>query len=109
MRLKKQIEQINKNIDLIKETLSPEIIRKAQKYDELQQCCKNIELSLDNVKYSLDDHGNRMVIINFSLRAIHLYFDEKGEVIKNDTFYSINMLDLVNKQDVKKIYKILSK
>lgn len=109
MGIRKEIKQIHEDIAGIKEVLTPSVIEKARKYDEMKDLCKNIELNIEKAKYSLDDNGNRVLEIKYDLPTVLIKFDENDKVIKNEIFYSINMLDLVKTEDLKKLYKFFPK
>lgn len=103
MSFKKEIKQ---QLNLIEEQLkqlSPQILEKARKYDELKERLKYVTFDVKNVSLFTDSMGNIGVKIAYNVPEVKIYCDSDGNIEKNNRFIAINSLDLVSFSDMKKI------
>lgn len=108
MGLRKDIKEIKEQLNIIKNELSLEIIRKAEGYDRLKKLLEEIYFDVELVE-SLDYNGETQYEVIYKNPKVMLNFDEYGEPIKNDFFYSMNMLNLLTIEANEKILDILFK
>lgn len=114
MSIIKDIKELKKQIAILNEKmLNKEIIFKAQKYDEMVSNLNKIKFGLKIKKQFNQETGDVFLKIDYELPSIELHFDENGNVIKNDLFYSINVLNLLDdnnlnilQQEIEKLKKV---
>jgi hypothetical protein len=97
--LNNKIDNIEKKID----ELSPRIIEKARKYDEMVELLKNVKIEVKNASLFSDSMGNIGVKISYNVPDVKIYCDSEGNIEKDKRFYSMNSLDLISFSDMKKI------
>lgn len=108
MGLRKDFKELKSDVKEIKDNLSKDIIEKAQKYDQLKELLEEIYFDVELVE-SFDYNGETQYEIIYKNPKVMLNFDEYGDPIKNEFFYSMNMLDLLTREANEKIYNILKK
>lgn len=108
MGLRKEIKEIKEDVKNIKENLTSDIIQKAKKYDELKELLEEIYFDIELIE-SFDYNGETQYEIIYKNPKVMLNFDEYGEPIKNNFFYSINMLNLLTKEANDTLYEVLRK
>lgn len=108
MGLRADVKKIKNDIDFIKSELSPEIVKKAEKYDQLKELLEEIYFDIE-LEESLDYNGETQYKIIYKNPEIILNFDEYGDPIKNDFFYSMNMLNLLTMDATNKLMNIIVK
>lgn len=104
----KDIKSIKKDVEEINSKLTKETLEKAQKYDELKELLQNICFDVEIVE-GLDDKGENQYTLLYKNPEVILNFDEYGDPIKNNFFYSMNMLDLLSYESTQKLYNIIIK
>lgn len=102
----KDLKEVNKQLKEVLTILDKETIYKAKKYDDLTSLLKKIKISA-KVQKAIDENGDKYLNISYNIPNVVLKFDEKGSIIKNELFYSINMLDLLDNDSIKKIKESL--
>ena len=60
MGLRKDLKKIIKELQDIKEKITPEIIRKAKEYDEIKNDLEEIKFNVGNISEDIDDYGNKI-------------------------------------------------
>ena len=106
MGLIKDIKQTRKIVEEMHSANTKIITEKAKKYDELMSYLKKINFNIDKIIPAVDDLGNTRYAITYKSPTIIQEFDEKGQPIKNDFVYSINMLNLLSVEDWGKLQQI---
>lgn len=104
MRLKKIVENIEKKVNY----LSKDSFYKARKYDEQKELLKKINLKVKKVNLFLNNDGQVGLDIDYEIAPLKIYFDDDGQMLKNERFYAINALDLVSKEDMQKVQEFLN-
>lgn len=103
MKFRKELmdrfEKIEEKID----KLSPQILEKARKYDEMVELLKDVKIEVKGTNIISDSMGNIGVKISYIIPDVNIYMDSEGVVERNKRFYAMNMLDLVSFSDMKKI------
>lgn len=99
-KIKQEIDEINKKLDAL---LNSGIMNKANKCDFLEQNIKNIKLKVSRIKPVLLE-SNVGVTIEYEIAPVTVYLDN-GNVFPNETFKSINLLNLISFEDMQKIQK----
>ena len=103
MSLKKEIKEQLNSIETKIDKMSPQILEKARKYDELTELLKHINFDVKSASLFTDSMGNIGVKINYHIPEVKIYCDSEGHIEKNNRFYAINALDLISLSDMKKI------
>ena len=110
MGLRKMLAQVIKDNKEIKESLNPEVIRKAQEYDRVSALLKNVKVHVSKVAKTMDAKGNEAFIVHYEIPPEIVSVDEDGGMVCSETFRSINFLGLLSVEDEFKISeKILKK
>lgn len=104
MRTKTIIKEIKKKLD----SLTDETILKAKKYEELIKHLSNVKLRVKKSKLFLSEAtANIGVEVEYETLPVKIIFDENNEIIKNDRFIAINMLDLIPMSDMDKLNELI--
>ena len=108
MRTKKQIEELNKKVDNLTKIIETNELNRLRaesaELKEIKALLSNVAFKVKNVQYFKQDNT---VQIRYELPVINLKIDEKGLPEKNNFFYSVNALNLINIEDMKRIQSIL--
>jgi hypothetical protein len=104
MRLKKIVENIEEKVNF----LTKDSFHKAKKYEEQNDLLSKITLNVKNAKIFLNNDAQYGLNIEYEIPPIKIYFDDDGQMLKNERFYAINALDLISKEDMQKIQEILN-
>ena len=105
----KNIKETRQIVEKIDSFLSSETVRKAKAYDELMMHLSHISFTIDKIIETVDEVGETQYFITYKSPTVTQCFDEKGDPIKNDFIYSINMLNLVSLEDFDKFNDAISK
>ena len=97
MGLRKDFKELKCDVKYIKDNLTSETIEKAKKYDQLKELLEEIYFDVELVE-SFDYNGETQYEIIYKNPKVMLNFDEYGDLIKNEFFYSMNMLDLLTRE-----------
>lgn len=112
-KTKKRLDEIQTSVDeLTKIVKTQELERLRKESEELKNIKKllsNIRLHVKKVEEVQDGDIQRKVKIVYELPIVILKYDDNGKLIKNNFFYSINALDLISYDDMKRISKILER
>lgn len=100
-KIKQEISDINKKLDTL---LDGRLLNKANKCDFYEQNIKNIKLKVSKIKPVLIE-SNIGITIEYQIAPITLFLDDGNVVCPNETFKSINLLDLVSFEDMQKIQR----
>lgn len=95
-----------KDIKEIKETLNKvtgEALNKSIKYDELINRIEKVKINVQKVSLSYNQDGTYNVKVDYSIPNILLSFDSDGNIIQNERFTAMNMLNLISIEDMMKI------
>ena len=99
-KLEKQLSDISNKLDTI---LDGSIVNKANKCDFYERNIKNIKLKVSRIKPVLIE-SNIGLTIEYQIDPVTIYLDD-GNVFPNETFKSINLLDLISYEDMQKIQR----
>ena len=91
MGIRKDIKDIKEKVEFI----TNETINKAKKYDQLVELLSKIKFKTEHTDFFLDEYGKIGINVKYKINPIKIQFDDNNDVIKNETFYAINFLDLV--------------
>ena len=114
---KKLIEEItqlkNEVIDLKKAVITEELkkLREEKKqYDQQTELLSHIQLKVKDARI-INDIENDAVFVRvvYDLPTIVISLDENGKAKKNDFFYSVNALELIDLKDLEKLSKLFEK
>lgn len=112
-KTKKRLDEIQTSVnELTKIVKTQELERLRKESEELKNIKKllsNIRLHVKKVEEVQDGDIQRKVKIVYELPIIILKYDDNGKLIKNNFFYSINALDLISYDDMKRISKVLER
>ena len=97
-KIKQEIANINEKLDTL---LNSGIVKKANRCDFLEQNLKNIKLKVSKIKPVFIEN-NLGVTVEYTIAPVTIYIDGEN-VFPNETFKSINLLDLISYEDMSKI------
>jgi uncharacterized protein YuzE len=107
----KRIKEIQKELKELKKLVETnELERLRRRHDELitqNKLLEYIKINVAKARVVETEEGDKSVVVKFSMPDIVLKFDEDGNVIKNNTFYAINYLNLLSIEDTLKLNEIL--
>jgi len=99
-----------KEIKAILADMNDKSVYKAKLYDEQKDRLKNIKLKVEKAAVFFDpSNGVYGVKVEYSAPTALIYITDDGEVVANDAFKSINLLDLISFDDMKKIQAEIDK
>lgn len=87
--------------------LSGENFIKAKKYEEQKELIKTIKFRIKKANLFLNNDGQIGVNVEYEIPPIKIYFDDDGQMLKNERFFAINSLDMISREDMQKIQLIL--
>lgn len=118
MSVKKELQQLKEKVDKLLEQnlqfkqdiqdLSGKALIKAQECDEMKKFLKNVQFRVDKIKPAIRDNATYGLTVEYKIEPIELYFSENNELIPNDRFVSINMLNLVSYEDMRILTKSIN-
>lgn len=96
---------LRKDVKDIKEMVSEmtlKTINKAHKYDELKEDLKKVRFKVSRCVPQFDPNSAQFFItIRYEIDPVVLKFDpETGDILGNERFKAINMLDLISFEDM---------
>ena len=100
-----RIKNIDGKVDKILKAIDDKIIYKAQKYDEVNDLLKCFVLKTD-IKPRINSLGEKEYDVTYSVKTT-LRFDSDGDLVDNDVFRSINLLNLVDNDSMVEFLKII--
>lgn len=108
MGLKNDIKKLTQKIEKLNQVLNSETLYKAQKYDETISLLNNIKIEAKTLK-KINENGDLELIIKYSIPDVVLSFDANKKTFewKNNFFYSINKLDLLDQESYNNIVKAM--
>lgn len=95
----KQLAEIKEKV----EAINGETSKKARKYEEQIDLLSHVKLKVKNVSISVNENGNHQLKVDYQVPSQFITFDSENNVLKNNTFYSINRLNLISFEDMAKI------
>ena len=109
----KQFDDLQKRIDeLTKIVKNQEFERLQARSEELKvqdEQLSKLQVKLAKIEVSQTNTGETMITLKYAMPDIVLYLDDDGEPFKNETFYAINRLDLLEQKDTDKIRNVLER
>jgi hypothetical protein len=109
MGTRKELVKIQNQIKELQDFVKGDFDKQSTELKELKENLSNISLKIKKISPTLLDNGEQCVKVEYEAPIVNLYFDEKGEIIYNPIFYSINILNLIGNEDFKKLSKALQK
>ena len=99
-KVKQEISQINQKLTKL---LDSGVMNKAQRCDFLDLNLKNVKIKVSKITpvFIQDNFG---LTIEYKIDPITIYIDN-GNVFPNESFKSINLLNLISFEDMQKIQK----
>ena len=105
-------KKLEQKIDYLTALIESEEFKKLKKdSEELKQIkdfLKHIKFKVKDARIVNDDKGTS-VVINYELPRIVLTFDDNHNIIKNDFFYSTNMLNMISLEDMATCQDLIEK
>lgn len=109
MRTKKQLEELKAQVERLTQIIETQELvrlrRDSEELKELKELLSYVKIKVKNVQYFKQDNT---VQVRYELPFVNLKIDENGLPEKNNLFFSINALNLINIEDMKSIQKVLS-
>lgn len=100
-KVKDDIKEIKDSVDKL---LDSGVFNKANRCDFLEQNLKNIKLKVSKIKPTLIE-SNIGLTISYEIAPITIFIDDENVICPNETFKSINLLNLISFEDMQKIQK----
>lgn len=73
---------------------------------EKEKNISKVHLKLKDIAYVEEEN---VILVKYEPFSLKIMFNDKGGIIKNETFYAINDLRLLSFEDMKKIQAVLDK
>ena len=105
---KELLIEIKKEIEKAKLEVLGDCKIKAEKYEELSKELKNVKFGIKDVFSKYDEFGNPKVIVRYEAVAM-IEFDSNGEPIYPENLKSINKLDLIPYDDMRKVISTVAR
>lgn len=105
MSTKDKIQEMHQ---MISEMYDKKYVFKSRKYDEIVKHLSYIKFDDVKIASTVDDYGEDKKILTYSITTEILY-DEEGNIRDNPVFEAINILNMLNYDDIKKLRKKLYK
>lgn len=105
MEIDKRLDKIEEKIQEISKKLDHSIINKAKKYDEIISLLSNINISANVLKKTNLMNGEDYLLIEYKISPTKILCNDDGEIDCDNTFYSLNMLNLLDLEFVKEAQK----
>ena len=110
-KLKKQISFMQYTIDSLKETIETQELQRLRivqgDYKKEREALSHVHIKLKDIKEVLCEDGFSRIEVRYEIPTIYLDLDGDGKPLRNETFRSINSLDLLPREDTMRIAKIL--
>ena len=105
---RERIESLQKSIDLLQHTLNADTINKAKQYDVVKENLANLNLKVKKANVRISDEGIAYVDILYTTNA-KVFITEDLSTKSEPRFASINLLNLLCKEDTQKLRDAISK
>lgn len=105
---RERIENLQKSIDLLQHTLDMGTISKAKQYDVVRENLANLNLKVKKANVRISDDGIPYVDVLYVTNA-KVFITEDLSTKSEPRFASINLLNLLNKEDTQKLKDAISK
>lgn len=99
MQLKKIAQDTNNKIN----QLLGDCYHKSQLYDEITKYVSKVLIQVKDVSLFANNDGLVGVKVEYDVPTVKIYFDDDGQILKNDRFYAMNYLNLISTDDMKRI------
>ncbi len=109
MGTKKELKEIKEAINNLEEKINADLQKKVQRLNFLEENLQHVILNVDKISTEINNAGEEFLRIEYKTDPIDIMFDENGDPMFNQIFYSINILDLLDKGDMSKLDKALKK
>lgn len=103
MGVLKDVKEIKTDIKELKGNLGV----RAKRADELENYISKIELKVKSVSEVPGADGKTDIRVVYEIPQIIIKFDDSGEIIENEVFRAINMLNLISFDDMLKISNVI--
>ena len=105
----KRIEEtVTKILSILESEELKNLQKDSQKLHELEELLKNVKFKIKKITVTENQETNLpRVIITYELPTVILDIDEHGEPNKDDFFYSSNMLNMIDLDDMQAVNKTL--
>lgn len=109
---KKPIEVLTEKVDeltkLIKTQELERLRNKSLRFDNFLEQSSHVAIKVKNARVFQDANtGEDFVRIDYEVEPVNIHLDENGDIIKNERFIAMNLLNLVSIDDMEKIQKAL--
>ncbi len=108
-KLKAEIATLSHELKELKEIVkTQELLRlraENARLKEKEQLISNVRFRLKSVAYLEDENK---ILVKYDFPNIKIDLDNDNNPVKNDLFYSINMLQLISLDDMKRIQSVIN-
>jgi hypothetical protein len=94
--MKNKINSIDKKIDKILKLLDSKTLKKAKQYDELIKLLENIKIEVVHTKEVDPNNGEFYIKVEYHIEPTKIYYDENETLHCDETFRSLNLLNLID-------------
>ncbi len=108
MSFLKDVKEIKQTLNELKEASIGNLEKRSKRADELENYLSKVRINLKKVSDITLQNGKSGIRIIYDMPQIILELDDNGEIIPNDTFTAINMLDLLNMNDLIYLSRIIN-
>lgn len=111
---KKKFEELQNSVKKLTEIIEnqefKDLKRQSLELSELKQLISKIKFKVKSVEIIDDTNSfDKIVKITYQLPIVNLTIDENGVVNKDEFFYSVNSLNLIDLEDMAKIQENIDK
>lgn len=99
MRLKKIVKDTNDKVN----QLLGDCHRKSQLYDKITEYVAKVLIEVNDVSLFANNDGLVGVKVEYKVPPVKIYFDDDGQILKNERFYAMNYLNLISTDDMKRV------
>ena len=101
MGTKKELRQIK---ELLQKYIDNNVLKKAELYEKNKENIEKVKLHLKGVhKFFDEENGSWGAKVEYNIPPVIIYFDENKEIVQNDVFRAINLLNLLSIEDTLKL------
>lgn len=104
MSVKKDIKE---TVDRIETLLTGNLKERAKRADELEEYLSHVELRVKSVSEVPGSDGTTDIRVVYECPQIIIRYDGNGNIIENETFKAINMLNLIPLEDMQRIISVI--
>ena len=99
MSFLKDLKELKKDVAEIKAVLSGNLQKDSEELKEIKKNLSFVNLRVKNISDTIDLNGQPALKVTYEAPQVILTFDDNGNVMENNVFKAINVLDLLKIDD----------